>query len=357
MRSRPTATTSTQLSACCAAAFIGLLLFIGAARAESDGKTEVDAPMARGPWSAGVSIETQYKARALFDQGNVLMQTASPTRAAAKYKQALALWNHPVIHFNLGMAQRLLDQLVEARESLQNSMRYGAAPIGRQKYLHARKILALVESQLGHIEVTCSEPGARVTLDGKLLFVAPGRASQFVRAAEHQIIASKKGRETYQASIKLAPGDRKRFEPVLPEIGRVHTERYMPAWVPWASLAGAAATLGGAAYMDRRAERAMERFDVDFNNNPRCRARGCFGHEQREQADQFERADLQRKIATSMYIVGSTALVGSAVLLYLNRERVTSRPERTHVESENAVVISPMTTKGYPVGIQARLRF
>ncbi|MCG8420545.1 MAG: PEGA domain-containing protein, partial [Proteobacteria bacterium] len=242
-------------------------------------------------------------------------------------------------------------------ESLQNSMRYGPAPIGRKQYRHVQKILALLESQLGHIEVTCSEPGARVTLDGRLLFVAPGKASRFVRTGEHQIIASKRGRETYQASVKLNPGDRRRFSPVLPALDRVRTERYMPAWAPWASLVGAVATVGGAIYMDRRAERAMERFDIDFNGNPRCSARGCYDDEEREQADQFERAERQRNVAAGMYVVGSAALVGSAVLLYINRERIISRPERTHPNAANDVAILPMTRAGYPAGIQARIRF
>ncbi|MCG8420214.1 MAG: PEGA domain-containing protein [Proteobacteria bacterium] len=328
--------------------------------------TSTDGPVATGPWTEGVSAGAQRRARALFDQGNLLMETASPARAAARYKQALALWDHPIIHFNLGMAQRLLDQLVAAHASLPRSMQHGPAAIGKKQYQHARKILTLLESQLGHIEVVCAETGARVTLDGKLLFIGPGHTAQFVRAGEHQITASKKGRETYQAPVTLAPGARTRIDAVLREKGQVQTERYLPAWVPWASLAGAAVTLAGAGYLDRRSSDAMDRFDIDVQAHPRCQGRGCNEDNAAELFDRRERAELQHDVAVAMYAVGGAAFVGSAVLLYLNRERVVQRPGREQAEprrtggaayrARGTVALTPILSPS-TVGASAHIRF
>ena len=57
------------------------------------------------PWAMGVPQDVQDKAKALYEEGNTLFAQQAHAPALEKYKQAIALWEHPLIRFNMAVTE------------------------------------------------------------------------------------------------------------------------------------------------------------------------------------------------------------------------------------------------------------
>lgn len=318
------------------------------------GDTAADVPgnmpgsAADKPWNHGVNIEQRKRARALFLEGNRLLQVPLFAQAADKYKQALALWPHPAFHYNLAIAQLNLVQPIDAYESLLQAMQYGPEALGASEHAQAQEYRQRLEQQLGRVGVACDEPGAEVTLDGQRLFTGPGRYEGVVLPGEHQVVASRPGRIPETRQVVLSPGERTEIALVLRMPDRVETTRYLPAWVPWVGVGVGAALLSGGGYLDRQSSRSLAQFDATFDRQ--C-PRGCTPGEVPALATEVEEAEAQKRMALGLYIGGSLVLAGSAALLYLNRERVVRSKTRP-----SALSLVPVLSPG-AAGLAAWGRF
>lgn len=277
------------------------------------------------PWIQGQSMEARKRARELFLEANVLLADTLFARAAAKYEQAIATWAHPAFFYNLALARIHLDRPIEAYESMRQAVRHGPEPLGEDLYQNAQNFLALLDGQLAEIEVVCDEPEATVTLDGNPLFVGPGQRTLMALPGGHVLMASKNGRLPDSEQIVLAPKQKARFTlaPAYPD--RVLTVRRWPAWRPWAVLGASAVVMAGGRYLDWRAEQGFARFD-------RALAAACTGTRGCEASDvaasAYEQRDHARALqwsARATYLAGGAVFTGSAVLLYMNRERQVRR--------------------------------
>ncbi|HVV85133.1 MAG TPA: tetratricopeptide repeat protein, partial [Kofleriaceae bacterium] len=93
------------------------------------------------PWARGVSADRQDRALALFTTGNGALQDGDAARAIASYRQALARWNHPAIHYNLAVALLQQGDRDQAAAELRAALAYPAA-LGADKTATAKKQLA-----------------------------------------------------------------------------------------------------------------------------------------------------------------------------------------------------------------------
>jgi hypothetical protein len=322
--------------------------------ATADDAARVDAIR---PWAEGVPFEQQVAARDLFMEGNVLLRDTLFGAAAAKYEQAIALWAHPAFHYNLALARIHLDQPILAHESMRKAVQHGPAPLGQDRYEHARSYLQLLRNQLAEIEVVCEQPGAQVSLDGKPLFIGPGRYQDLVQPGGHQVVASAAGRIPATEQLVLAPGERARVA-IAPLYLHVREQRRWPAWRPWAVVgAGATVTLVGGA-LQWNAARALGAFDrgvgelgcsggppPDGSARRNCTSVGLGS----EDATPWRRATWQQRVAVAGYTFGGAAVVTGAVLLVLNR----AQPMREYVAQPQAwLMVAPDH-----VGVAARLHF
>jgi hypothetical protein len=330
----------------------------GAARGDAQGAT-VDALSDRDaaePWSEGIALKQRRAAREVFLQGNRLLDTPLYAQAAAKYKEALALWPHPAIYYNLAIAQINLVQPLPAHASLQRAMEYGAGPLGDSEYAWAQEYLERLRSQLGRVEIGCDEPGARVTLDGKDLFIAPGQYAGVVEPGGHEVVARKPGRIPATEQLVLSPGQRVEVALRLASPDRIETARYMPAWVPWASMGVGAVLVGVGGYFDSRGSDERSVFDSDVT--VRC-PRGC---ETEGVPDLVERRTAitgDKRVATGFYIAGGLAVVGSALMIYANRERVVRLDPGGAVPAvapASGIAVAPIVG-AHGAGITLRSRF
>jgi tetratricopeptide (TPR) repeat protein len=307
------------------------------------------------PWiiDENIPIEQRERARELFHQGTRYLKDGFFDEAAQTYEQALELFDHPGIRYNLAVAQINLKQPIAAYRNILAAMRHGDVPVGKDIYEQARNYRALLETQLAHIDIHCDVPGAEVTLDGKRLFIAPGRYRDIVLAGAHQAVATRDGYIPEARPLVLAPGrvHRVTLAPRPMEQIMTRTERRWAPWKPWAVAGASAVFFAGAAYFDRRASQEFDRFDSMFRQQ--C-VDGCTDDVVPASWDAtWQHAEDQRRIALSGYITGGAVLATGAILVYLNRERVI----RFAVDENGAaaITVQPMLSPhGASMGAEVR---
>jgi hypothetical protein len=304
------------------------------------------ATATHGPWTEGVSEQDQQTADRLFQEGNTLLEDSIIVKAIEKYTQALKHWNHPAIHYNLALALMNLNQPTELYEHLVAATHYGPEPLDAEKFKYALNYKTLLDGQLTRLELTCDTPGATVSLDGQILFVAPGRFEKLVQPGMHNIAAIKPGYELTDASRTLKPGERVKLDLKLytgEQLTR-YRQRWS-AWMPWAVVGSGLAVAAGGGLLHLQTRRDYDAYDVGIV--------GCGGCvPEQGLAGTRTRGDLLQSTAFGAYALGGAALAAGSVLLYLNRPQpYRIKPE----EHEETVNVTPLV--GDTNGFLATFRF
>jgi hypothetical protein len=279
------------------------------------------AAFAEQPWEAGVPRPAREQANAVFAEANQLFAQQAHQPALEKYKEAIALWDHPLIRFNMAVTLVRLDRILEAADTLDAALRFGAAPFSAEHYQQALDYQKLVGGRVGTVEAACTQDGVQILLDGKPWFQCPGTRSQRVLAGEHVIVGEKPSFATESrrlvvggaamASTKL---ELRSFESV------VRLEYPSPRWAPWTVTGtGAAIALGGLGFWFAGRSQ-MDKFERDFGDA--CPT-GCQADlsDQPLLRDARDSAELKGKIAISMLAVGGAVTVGGVVWAIMNRPR------------------------------------
>jgi len=279
---------------------------------------------AQDPWDVGVSEANQDKGNALFKEGNELFAQRAHAPALAKYKAAVAVWDHPMIRFNMAVTLIRLDRILEASVELEKALRYDAAPFTKELYQQALDYQALVQRQLSNIEVTVDQKDAQILLDGKPWFVGPGTKTMRVESGEHTIVAEKKEYLTLSRRLVVTGGKTAKESLTLVPLDRAVVVHYRhPRWIPWTITGvGAATALGGLAFW-LLGRSHMDAFKDDFINEcpSGCEA-GLAAHP--DLRDQQDRALLESKIGVSLMVAGGAIALTGTVWGLLNRPIRTS---------------------------------
>jgi hypothetical protein len=300
-----------------------LLVAIGAAHAEP--------PAAERPWETGVSADDQAAALALFKDGNELFEQSQHTQAVAKYREALARWDHPRIRYNLAVALIHLDRPLEAYEQIGRALAFGSAPLSAEQHAQALTYQKLLRGQLAELTVLCDEPGAEVTLDGDQLFGAPGRSTRVLTPGKHQLVATSRGRMPDSRALVLLPGanEQVRLAPAPAPTNRVElkTRRRWAAWKPW--LVGAsgvlvAAIIGVSLELQARADYNSYDANVAQQCPMGCPTSTLLGSTR----DLKSRAAAENGAAIGALSAGAGLVVAGIAMLILNAPRVEAEPAR-----------------------------
>ena len=301
------------------------------------------------PWERGVPPAAQARARALFDQGNALLIQGNITQALARYQEAVTVWDHPAIRFNMAIVLIKLDRPIEAYESIERAIEHPDA-LEPAEYAQAQNYKLLLEGQVAELTITCTEPGARVTLDGKYLFTGghDDEMTTRVRTGEHQVVASKPGRLTETYNLTVMARVRNRVDVgVLMEEAPVMRRRW-PRLQPWTLVGlGAATTLVGvplrmwAEHNFDEVQRAIDEECGATGSCPRSEVRSILATE--------DRAVLQNRAAIASFAVGGALLVTGLTLVILNQPRPV-------LEKRPSLTITPQIHQG-GMGIGAAVTF
>lgn len=273
------------------------------------------------PWAQGVPQDVQDKARVLYEEGNTLFAQQAHAPALEKYKQAIALWEHPLIRFNMAVTEIRLERILEAADNLEKSLAYGDKPFKPELYQQALDYQTLVKGRVGYIEASCDQSQAHLLLDGRPWFDCPKTEKIRVLTGEHTIVAEKPGfltsstkvvvdgSETVQQKVKLVPLD-----------SAVVLKYPYRRWIPWTMTGiGLAVGLGGAGtwFLGKN---QMDQFEADFS--AQCQ-NGCepglTAPEHRSLAAQRDSAQLKGQVGIAMMGVGGAVVITGVVLAIMNR--------------------------------------
>lgn len=278
-------------------------------------------------WYCGVSQADRDRALELYQQGNQFFDATLFPDAVMAYRAALEHWKHPSIYYNLMLAYVALDQPVEAYESSVEALRHGAEALEADEYSRTVDYQKLLRGRIAELAVSCDEPGAMVSLDGKNVLQGPGEARLIVLPGQHELVATKPGYLPTHHTMTLISG-----EPVIVQMRLLPTAEAMtstqrwPAWRPWAVVGTGVAMGVAGGLLERQAISRNEEFRARFNEI--CQ-QGC-----KESAYSRELKSLQRdyrwyqRIGQGAIATGGAALLSGLVLVLLNRPDQIENPER-----------------------------
>jgi len=269
-----------------------------------------------------VSADDEQAALIAFRQGNAQLNDGFFVKAVERYREALSHWNHPAIHYNAALALINLDQPIEVFDELSKAMTYGAEPLGdKEKFDRAKGYMKLVEGQLADIEVSCDKIGAKVSVDGKEVFIAPGKFTQKVKVGKHTFYADKQGYNARITAPYIGPGEKFRIELKLytaEELTRYH-RKWQNTWFPYV-VAGAGAVVGlVAGGLELSAQSSYDQFNTKVAACNTMSA-GCLTSTPGITSLR-DSGDTKRTIGYVGYGIAGAAIATGAVLLWVNRRQ------------------------------------
>jgi hypothetical protein len=301
------------------------------------------------PWAAGVAPEKQALALKLFQDGNSQLNDGIFTKAVELYREALKSWDHPAIHYNMALALMNLDQPIEVYDALEASIKYGPAPLEKDKFEHAKEYMVLVDKQIANIEVRCDKTGAKVSVDGKQVFVAPGSYKARVRIGKHTFVAEKQGYNAQIDAPYVGPGEHFRIELKLythEELTR-YKRRWNQTWLPYAVIGGGAVLgiVGGV--FELSAKSSYDDYDAKVKA---CVEAGNGACEDRGLDSIRDSGDTKKTLGYLGYGLAGAALVTGGVMVYLNRThayQISADEHRRELQQRGAPVsVTPYITPG-----------
>lgn len=309
------------------------------------------------PWATGVSADKQSAALRLFQDGNVALNDGLFPKSVEKYREALKNWDHPAIHYNMALALMNLDHPIEVEDSLKRAIKYGAMPLEKDKFEHAKEYLLLVEKQLATVEISCQKEGARVQVDGKEVFIvkagAPNTYRARVRIGKHTFYAEKPGYVTGLDAPFIGPGETFRIELKLytsEELTR-YRRRWNATWIPYAVIGGGAAAglVGG--LLTLSAQSSYDEYDAEVKRcNTSSGNNGGCAVTQAGLVDMKESGDTKRTLGFVGYGIAGAAVATGIVLVYLNRQtsfQISSDEYRKEqMVKQRTVSVTPIVVPG-----------
>jgi hypothetical protein len=132
--------------------------------------------------------EAKTKAQALLKEGARLYQNGELVPALDKFNAAYAAFQSPKLLFNIGQASRDLGRYVEAMTAFERFLEEDPeAPA--DMIAEAEKSVAELQGKLGKLRIQCSKDGAEISVDGKLVGVAPLARPVWAEQGSHQVTA------------------------------------------------------------------------------------------------------------------------------------------------------------------------
>jgi hypothetical protein len=182
------------------AAALGLAIFAseGLAHAKPD-----DPPTSQS------EKEAREKSRAAFRAGVSQLQAKDWKAARSSFETAWALYPHPSILLNLGIARLRTDDPVLAEQDFVKFLSEDSGSTA-EELAAARDALAEARTKIGTIRVVASPAAARIVVDGKTIpeRVSGGDAAVAeirAKAGKHSVLVDAEGHVPQERNVDLAP--------------------------------------------------------------------------------------------------------------------------------------------------------
>jgi hypothetical protein len=302
----------------------------------------LDTANAERPWSKGVPEDHQKQANERFVAANGLLDESSFREAAAAFGEALKLWDHPSIHYNLALVLDILNDPIAMREHLVAAMRFGMDPLGEVRWKYATRMLQKLEQQVASIDITCNVQGAVIKLDHQEKFRGPGHYQGYVLPGDHVIEGDRLGFDPIEQHRTLLPGKPTKVV-VQFYTDEQLTEKHSrwPFWIPVTVTAGGAALLGVGGLLLAHSNSKLSQFDSQINTRADCTS-GCTPTG--DLADLRSTGNHYKTAAAITFSAGGAAFAGGVIMMILD---IPSSKRLTPEEYERKLQLQPSFGSGY----------
>lgn len=186
---RSRSTTFRVLSIWIACAFCVLATGSGTVRAQASAATETEgAPESETQAADGTDVQ---RARALFSEGLVFVESSDWVHAEQRFRSVLALRASLVVSYNLASALVHLDRLIEGSELLRSMLRDPSldAPTGAA----AQRLLSEVEPRIASLtlRLTGDASGVSVRVDSRAVDLNGQVLMTSVDPGEHTLVVQR----------------------------------------------------------------------------------------------------------------------------------------------------------------------
>ncbi len=252
--------------------------------------------------------ELKQKAQELLTEGNALAREGDFGAALTKFRTAYELYPSPKLLLNIGTSLRHTGRYAEAAETYEAYLAHPDAEPARTREVEG--LVDELDQLVGRLEVTVSDPDARVSLDGhtlrklgRELRVDPGR---------HTLVAEKAGREPTVRHFSVGPKQLARVDLIIAEPGEPPPEPTPVRAIVGYGVAG----LGGAAMIVGGIIGAVA-LSTKGDADDHCAESGPFaGYCNAEGTELSDEARAQGVAATTVFILGfATFATGLAVAI------------------------------------------
>lgn len=158
------------------------------------------------------AVELLGEGDALLAKGDRYMDAGRAEKALESYEDALKLYRqayqafpNPKIYFPIATAEQKLGRYLEAMQHYQEVIRDSKNP-SAELLAEVNRAIASVRKKLVALDLVVKQDGATITIDGKVLGMAPLEGPHYMAPGEHKYSVSLEGYATIEEVLDLAPG-------------------------------------------------------------------------------------------------------------------------------------------------------
>lgn len=148
---------------------------------------------------------SEKEARALFEEGNALVEKGSYVEALEKFRAAYARWANPKILLNVGTTLRQLGRYPEAADTYDAWLKDPAADPKRKDEVTG--VLADLDAKVGKLAVDVKEGKARILVDGRDVGEAAPTRTLRVEPGSHSVVADREGADAISRTVAVGAGE------------------------------------------------------------------------------------------------------------------------------------------------------
>jgi tetratricopeptide (TPR) repeat protein len=247
-----------------------------AAEAQPQGAAAPAVAQAPSPEAVKEAAGRYTRGLSLYGDGEFLL-------ALVEFERAYELSQNYKVLYNIGQVRIQLGRYAMAREALTEYLKLGGDSVNAERVQAVNKDLAMLVERTASLNIVASQPGADISLDGKVIGTSPLSAPLVVDAGEHSLVLHKSGyydrtqsvtlagREQIDVSIELMPVPEAAQRVVVER----QTERVAPAkpshtaaWVGWGVTGALAVTAGVTGYFGIAKANDLQSMRSEFGVTP-----------------------------------------------------------------------------------------
>jgi hypothetical protein len=176
---------------------------------------------------APLSESLRGDARGAYESGKLLLTNHDFAGALTKFQQAYSLSSDPRLLYNMAICEKELRHYARMQALLQQYENDSGAALSSETRTAVDEALAAIRPLVGKIQVTATEDGAAVLLDGEAAGTTPLPTALSADLGKHTVVMKKDGFETAEQTVDSPGGGTVAVSITL--VRRAHSARLVVA--------------------------------------------------------------------------------------------------------------------------------